>query len=222
MPLLTKGLADLAWKDASPGALTATFSTFGVVDRDGDITLPSAFTDGQAVPMVWSHDWHRPVGRGTIRVLPDRAVFDGQFFLQTAWGQDAYETVKAMGDLQEYSYGFQIKEAAPGTHDSQPVRVLKSLEVFEVSPVLVGAGVGTGTERLKVGRRFSSASRREIQSAIDALARLIADIAEESDLEESALEQEPPAAPPAPKAAPAGPTLAWLARYRTRYRLGGV
>jgi HK97 family phage prohead protease len=145
-----KGLADLTWsRDAPAGSLQATFSTFGTVDRDGDVTLPSAFQDGAAVPMVWSHDWHRPIGRGTIRVLPDRAVFDGAFFTKTAWGRDAYETVKEMGDLQDYSYGFQILDSAGGTHDGAPVRVLKSLQVFEVSPVLVGAGIGTGTDHIK-------------------------------------------------------------------------
>jgi HK97 family phage prohead protease len=145
-----KGLADLTWRsDAPAGSLQATFSRFGVVDRDGDLTLPSAFQDGQRVPMVWAHQWTEPVGDGTIRVLSDRAVFEGQFWTDTIDGEQAYKKVKRAGDLQEYSYGFQIRDAGPGTHDGQPVRVLKSLEVFEVSPVLVGAGIGTGTDRIK-------------------------------------------------------------------------
>lgn len=98
--------------------------------------------------MVWSHDWSRPIGRGTIEVLPDRAVFQGRFFT-TAAGAEAYEAVKQMGDLQEYSYGYAPVQAEPGEVDGQPVRVLKALKVFEVSPVLVGAGVGTGTDRIK-------------------------------------------------------------------------
>lgn len=215
-----KGLADLTWvKDAPVGSVAATFSTFGVVDRDGDVTLPSAFTDGSAVPMVWSHDWSRPVGKGVIRVRPDRAVFEGAFFLKTAWGADAYATVTEMGDLQEYSYGFQIKEAAPGVHDGQPVRVLKSLEVFEVSPVLVGAGVGTGTERIKsgglvaalaeakIGRRFSGATRRDIQTVIEALTALIADAEPESAADDEAAKILSLVTPE------------WLAGYRERYRL---
>jgi HK97 family phage prohead protease len=144
-----KALDELVWvKDAAEGTLRATFSRFGVVDRDGDLTLASAFTDGQAVPMVWSHSWDRPIGRGVIKVLPDRAVFEGRFFT-TAAGREAYESVKQMGDLQQYSYGYAPLEAEPGVHDGQPVRILKGLEVFEVSPVLVGAGVDTRTERIK-------------------------------------------------------------------------
>jgi HK97 family phage prohead protease len=145
-----KALGELVWgKDAAEGSLRAVFSTFGVVDHDGDVTLPTAFTDGQAVPMVWSHDWSRPVGKGTIEVKTDRAVFAGAFFLQTPSGAEAYEIVKAMGELQEYSYGYAPLDAEPGVHEGQPVRLLKRLQVFEVSPVLVGAGVGTGTERIK-------------------------------------------------------------------------
>jgi HK97 family phage prohead protease len=150
VPLPHKALDELVWvKDAAEGTLRATFSRFHTVDHDGDVTLPSAFTDGQAVPMVWSHDWNRPVGRGTIEVKRDRAVFAGAFFLQTASGAEAYGIVKAMAELQQYSYGYQPLEAEPGIHEGQPVRFLKKLQVFEVSPVLVGAGVGTGTERIK-------------------------------------------------------------------------
>jgi len=146
----TKALDELVWeKAAGEGTLRATFSRFNVVDHDGDVTLSSAFADGQAVPMVWSHDWQRPVGRGVIEVKADRAVFAGRFNLATSWGRDAYESVKDMGDLQEYSYGYAPIDAEPGVVDGQNVRILKALKVFEVSPVLVGAGVDTGTERIK-------------------------------------------------------------------------
>lgn len=99
--------------------------------------------------MVWAHKWDQPIGDGVIQVKADRATFVGQFWMDVLDGEQAYRKVKRAGDLQDYSYGFQIKDAAPGVHDGQQVRVLKSLEVFEVSPVLVGAGIGTGTESLK-------------------------------------------------------------------------
>src|SRR5262245_26731898 len=96
-----------------PGHLEAVFSTFGLVDRDGDVVLPTAFTPGQAVPLVWAHDWHRPIGKGVIQVDPTRAVFDGELFLDTTAGLDAYTTIKRMGALQEYSWGFQVLDAEP-------------------------------------------------------------------------------------------------------------
>jgi HK97 family phage prohead protease len=134
---------------AEPGSVQAVFSTFGVVDSDGDIVLATAFTDGQPVPMTWAHQWTLPVGKGAVRVLDNAAMFDGAFFLETDAGAEAYKTVKAMGNLQEWSWGFRVIDAAFEQRDAQLIRVIKAAEVFEVSPVLVGAGVGTYTAAIK-------------------------------------------------------------------------
>ncbi len=153
--------------DGDEGSLSAVFSTFNVVDSDGDVVVPSAFTAGQEVPLVWSHDWARPVGKGTINVTPEHAVFDGRFFTETSWGQDAYQTVKALGSLQEYSWGFRVLDAEPGEMNGQPVRFIKRAEVFEVSPVLVGANRETYTLALK-GHDLSFDDHSDrVQGAVD-------------------------------------------------------
>lgn len=138
--------------DTADGALTAVISTFGVIDKDGDVVLPGAFPDGAEVALCsWGHKWDQlPVGRGTISQDTERAYFTGQFFLDTADGLNTYRTVKQLGALQEYSYGFQIADAFPGEQDGQPVRMIRKFaRVFEASPVLVGAGEETGTLSLK-------------------------------------------------------------------------
>lgn len=133
--------------------MSAVFSTFGPTpDRDGDIVLPSAFTPGQAVPLCWAHDWAQPVGRGQIEVTPNEAIFNGRFFTETAAGMEAYKTVKAMSadpGLQEWSWGFKVLAGDPGVVDGQDVFYIRSAEVFEVSPVLVGAGIDTRTTAIK-------------------------------------------------------------------------
>ena len=135
------------WKaDGPAGSLRAVISTFDVRDLDGDVVTAGAFTEGQAVPLVWSHDWTRPIGRGVIHVEAKRAVFDGQLFLDTDDGLNAYKTIKQMGDLQEYSWGFQILEAEPVTVHGESARRITKAEVFEASPVLVGAA-GRGRTR---------------------------------------------------------------------------
>ena len=131
------------------GHLQAVFSTFGVVDHDGDIVEATAFTNGQPVVMVWSHDWTDPVGKGTVEVTDSEAIFNGRFFLETARGKEAYATVKAVGELQEYSWGFRVLDAAWEQRDEEHVRIIKRAELFEVSPVLKGAGIGTRTLALK-------------------------------------------------------------------------
>jgi HK97 family phage prohead protease len=132
--------------DGPTGSLRAVISTFDVVDMDGDVVAASAFTDGQAVPLVWAHDWSRPIGKGAIRVEANRAVFDGQLFLDTADGLNAFNTIKGMGDLQEYSWGFRILDAEPVSKQGVDARCITKAEVFEASPVLVGAA-GRGRTR---------------------------------------------------------------------------
>lgn len=138
-----------ALKASGTGEVSAVVATFGVVDRDGDVIERTAFQDGQAVPTTWAHDWSKPIGRGTIRTTPTEAIFDGLFFLTTTAGKEAYETVKAAGDLQEWSWGFAILDATYDVVHGQNVRRIRKTEVFEVSPVLVGAGMNTRTLAIK-------------------------------------------------------------------------
>lgn len=151
--------APVEFKADDQGALRAVFSVFDVVDHDGDIVRKSAFAvaDGREIPLCWSHDWSRPVGKGVIKVGADRAIFDGRFFLSTDDGRNAYETAKAMGNLQEFSWGFRVpadgQEIIP--FGGEQVREITKAEVFEVSCVLKGAGIGTGILALK--ERWTSA-----------------------------------------------------------------
>lgn len=158
--------APLTLKESGePGQVTAVFSTFDVVDSDNDIVLATALTNGQMVPMTWAHQWDMPVGKGTIRVQEKQAIFDGQFFLETEAGLEAYKTVKCMGSLQEWSWGFRVVDAAYEQRDEKFVRVIKRAEVFEVSPVLVGAGVGTYTLGIKSGEHSPLADQTDAVQA---------------------------------------------------------
>lgn len=72
---------------------------------------------------------------------------------------------------------------------------------------------------LKVGRRFSQASRREIQAAIDALAALIQEVT--ADEQEDELTELAEKIRRQPVAGMAHLSSGWLDEYRARYRLGG-
>jgi HK97 family phage prohead protease len=131
------------------GTVTALFARLDTIDRDGDVVVASAFTSGQEVALVWGHRWEDPIGKGLIQVLGDEVRLEGRFFLETARGREAYATVKAMGTLQEWSWGFRATAVRYEPRVGRRVRVITGAEVFEVSPVLVGAGRGTGTLALK-------------------------------------------------------------------------
>lgn len=140
------------------GNVEAVFSVFDMVDSDGDVVVKGAVKSGfpksNLVPMVWSHDWKQPVGKGYIVDDGSKAVFKGNFFMDTEAGQEAYKLVKNMGELQQWSFGYEVNDSEQGEFkdkegNEKNVRYLKSLSVFEVSPVLVGANRETYTLAVK-------------------------------------------------------------------------
>ena len=152
--------------------MEAVFSLYDKIDSDNDITLPGALKSGynnNKIPLVWNHDWSKPVGRGVLESTNDKAVFRG-YFLPTTAGREAYETVKAMEDMQQFSYGFQVLESEEGTivdektGKEKPVRYLKDVKVWEVSPVLVGSQQNTFVQTLKSGlEQIDSKEEEEVK-----------------------------------------------------------
>ena len=171
--------------DGEPGEFKAIFSTFNVIDLDTDVTLPGAFKDGQKVRVsYWGHRWDDlPVGRGVIQSDEKEAWINGQFFMDTEGGRETYQTVKNLGELQEWSYGFSILDRSEGKFEDQDVQFLRALDVTEVSPVMLGAGIGTRTEAIKGLRdALHSDSRPEaLQELHNMLVSLGAKCAEEND-----------------------------------------
>jgi len=139
--------------DGDAGKVRAVFATLNVRDSDGDVTRPGAFGEQTVRMSAHNHEsWFGalPIGRGKIFEDGDEAIFEGEFFLNTAAGHDTFEVVKGLSpDLQEWSYGYDILESAQGEIDDLPVTFLDDLKVHEVSPVLLGAGVDTRTLEVK-------------------------------------------------------------------------
>lgn len=147
---------DIELKDDS-GQVEAVFSLFNSLDSDGDVVVPGAVKSGfknNQVPMVWSHKWDMPIGKGTISQDDDKAVFKGEFFMDTESGKEAYNLVKNMGDMQQWSFGYKVNDSEfsktkDKDGDDANARYLKDLTVYEVSPVLVGANQDTYTLAIK-------------------------------------------------------------------------
>ena len=148
------------------GEGTVVISTLNVIDKDGDVTLPGAFGE-QTVPIVPAHEWRSaPIGKASIAEKDDEALAHIKLNLKTQLGQDWYQALKF--DLenppakQEYSYGFSINTngSEQGEFSGTQVRFLKSLQIHEVSPVLLGAGVATRTLTLKSAQYEDEKGRR--------------------------------------------------------------
>lgn len=164
----TRGRLELK-ADGAEGEFRATFATFNVIDLDGDVTIPGAFKDGQEVRIAaWGHNWSVPaIGKGIISQDDSRAWVDGAFFLDTQAGRETYLAVKGLGDLQEWSYSFDILDGSSGQFEGRDVRFLRAMDVHEVSPVMLGAGVGTGTDAIKAAK--DTAALVELKTAAAAL-----------------------------------------------------
>jgi hypothetical protein len=156
-----KSLGPLEVKDAEQGAVEAVVATLGKVDRDGDVILPGALPAGGAKVKLsgYGHDVvlsrTAPVGKGLILEEGDRLVFKGRFFMTTERGREAFHTVKELGADSEWSFGFppQVKTGAltPEMKAAGARRAIAGFSPVEASPVLVGAGFGTGTVSVKDG-----------------------------------------------------------------------
>ena len=171
----TKSLTSVQIKDADQGIVEAVFSTFDVIDLDGDVTRKGAFTEGAPVVISAyghrSHDGELPVGKGTIHEVDNQAIMRGQFFLDTVAGVDTFRTVKALSEsgLQEWSYSLQNVQAERGEFDGKQVRFINSVVVKEVSPVLIGAGIQTRTLGVKNADLKFSEHATAVMADVDAL-----------------------------------------------------
>jgi len=157
----------LELKAEEEGAFTARIATLDVIDHDGDLTRPGAFPKKDVLVSAYQHgSWNGalPVGKATIREEGNAAIAEGKFNLATTTGRDHYEAVKFAGDKQEWSYGFKVIGSAPDKeieayakeHDgARPVRIITKVEPYEISPVLLGAGINTQTLGIKAGLPYS-------------------------------------------------------------------
>ena len=185
---MDKALRNVEIKDAAKGLVSAVFATLDVVDKDGDVTVKGAFADGAKVAIsnfghkIW--EGAPPVGKGVIREVGNEAVFEGQFFMNTTHGRDAFETVKALteddGPGTEWSYGFDVQDSEPAKKGESPYgdkhrRTLKKLKVHEVSPVLIGAGVGTRVTGIKSEKTFAQ-QLQEVVASVKAARERAADV----------------------------------------------
>lgn len=152
----TKSFRGFAIKDADKGEIEAVVATLGVVDRDGDIIRKGALGGSSSVTMsAWGHDavfGVRPAGKGVLTESKGKLHFAGRAFLNTANGRETFEVLKEMGDDQEWSFGFYVTGTETPSDEERKAgayRVITKMDAFEVSPVLVGAGINTQTTFVK-------------------------------------------------------------------------
>jgi len=151
-----KSLAIVEMDEAGKGL--AKLGSLSGIDHDGDTYAPGAFmwksSDGQWCSILPCHDWRAmPFGKARVYEQGDDILAEINLNLDCQAGRDwhaalRFDLEKGVA-VQEWSYGFNSLDADFHVRGSSRVRVLKRQDVMEVSPVLRGAGVGSGTIALK-------------------------------------------------------------------------
>lgn len=148
----------------SPGRYRIIASVTNVIDDDGDIVVPGAYRETlrkRKPKILHAHDWAKPIGKvldieeympGDPRLpsytpngdpWPEGAgalVADIQLFMATQEGKAADERIRQYGSDAQWSIGYRVKKA----NRSKEARLLRLLDLYEISEVLWGANDLTG------------------------------------------------------------------------------
>lgn len=125
----------------------AYVSIFNNIDRAGDMIVKGAFSKSLAnkLPKVcWCHEWNNIIGKVISAEEDNKGLLvEMQITKNTQQGAEAIELMK-MGAMDEFSIGYQVNDYEfKTTPDNKPYTELKEIELFEVSPVLVGCNPAT-------------------------------------------------------------------------------
>lgn len=160
------------------GIVEAFVSVFGNVDLANEIVSLGAMSESIAkgnIKGLWMHDWNRPIltvehieeiPAGDPR-LPVELKEHGGVFTRQRYYKDIEDSWQSFLKIKhklvdEYSIGYEVLDY----EIKDGVRVLTKMDLFEVSPVLIGANRKTQTVGVK---SFESKAQETLVSVNDVL-----------------------------------------------------
>lgn len=163
------------------GTGLARIATLSAIDSDGDTYAPGAFlAEGggeQSVKVLAAHNWMVvPLGKARVFEDGDAAMAEFRLNMDSPTAREWHAALKFDLDaersggapLQEWSYGFRVVDSETALRDGERVRILKRLAVHEISPVVLGAGMGTRTVAMKAhGGSFAEQIAATIEEVHD-------------------------------------------------------
>ena len=148
-----------------PGGAKAILAHLGTVDRDRDILDPGSMRPAAHVVLsAWNHSALRggeePVGFARrVREEGDKITAEIVFF-DTPEGRRCCEKVQR--EAPDFSFGLRSIETRPLTDDERrrgALRAIRRFELHEVSPVVKGASVASGTAHACCGSCATGAGK---------------------------------------------------------------
>lgn len=121
------------------GVIEGYASIFGNVDNGGDKVMPGAFVEGLAkarqtgrrVKMLWNHNPDQPIGVWEDLAEDAKGLWvKGRLVMEVPRAKEAHALMKA-GAIGGLSIGYRTKASEPEGN----VRLLKSVDLYEISPV---------------------------------------------------------------------------------------
>lgn len=154
------------------GTFNGYASTFGgEPDSYGDIIAPGAFTQSLenyrkkagAPALLWAHDTSEPIGKW-LMLKEDRygLAVSGKLTLGTKRGTEAHALMK--DDALGLSIGYRVNPGGSSYQGSN--RVLKSLELFEISAVAMPANSSARVTSVKSAAFLRPENIREFEAAL--------------------------------------------------------
>lgn len=149
--------------DDNTGIIKALVSVTGIEDNVKDIIEPGAYKETlqkRKPKGVAHHEWSTPVSKALVveewmpgdprlpKKLADGKAWPAeagglyvemQFNLETQRGREAYSDVKFYGEESEFSIGYRVPKGGAVKDSKTGIRHIKTLDLFEFSPVLHGA-----------------------------------------------------------------------------------
>lgn len=178
-------LASFKALDQAQGVFEALVAVFGNVDRAGDMIMPGAFTEslagwkakGRPIPVIFSHDWgNLDAHIGLVleaKEIQEGLYVKGQLEMDEPFAARVWKKMN-QGTLAEFSFAYNVLDAAFVKQNGQMVQELRRLDLLEVGPCLVGMNPETellGVRALapdgKAGRRNSGKDQERIQRLHD-------------------------------------------------------
>lgn len=176
--------------DGAPtGEVTAVVSVFGNVDKVGDRVVKGAFaktleefkSNGDPIPMIWSHDWSNPMSHigewdASKAVETDEGLeLSGKVHIGE--GNPVADQAFRLMDknlVREFSFAYDV--ISEQTAKADGANELLELALIEAGPTLKGANSETrlvaakALESLaKVGRSISAKNESQLREALEAM-----------------------------------------------------
>jgi HK97 family phage prohead protease len=148
------------WKAAADtGSLTGYASTFGNVDLGGDVVVPGAFRQavaaiksGRTIPLLADHVASTDNVIGTIHdaTETDAGLVIAAKLARTQRAQDM-RSLLTDGHVNRLSIGYQTLDESFEDRDGKAVRLLREVELYEVSAVVFAMNPQAAVTSAKTG-----------------------------------------------------------------------